>query len=290
MTDVIDLIITPGERDLGSFTVRRVLPFAKRRTVGPFIFFDEMGPARLAPGQGMDVRPHPHIGLSTLTYLFDGEIIHRDSLGIVQAIEPGAVNWMTAGRGIVHSERTAEDKRDGSMHMHGIQTWLALPLADQEVEPRFDHYRRADIPRLRRNNVDIVVIAGTAYGATSPVAVFSPTLYCELKLPAGSDLAMPEEHQERAVYVVSGRVQLGDQVVEAGSMAVLREGGAPVLRALDQAHVMLIGGAALSERRHIWWNFVSASEARIEQAKADWRDGRFPAVPGDDEFIPLPEQ
>lgn len=279
----------PGrQRDIGGFTVSRVLPIAHRKTVGPFIFFDEMGPATLGAGHGLDVRPHPHIGLATVTYLFDGRIRHRDSLGSLQDIEPGDVNWMTAGRGIVHSERSRDDDRAGDQLLHGIQTWIALPAADEECAPDFSHYPAAALPALTLGGARLRVIAGTAYGATSPVAVHSPTLYVAAELAAGTVLALPEEHAERGVYVVSGGVEIAGQTFAAGELAVLAP-GAQSLTATAETRAMLLGGAPLAEPRYLWWNFVSSRPERIEQAKRDWQNGRFAAVPGEHEFIPLPE-
>lgn len=282
----IDLLIEPAAKDLGEFTVRRVLPAARRRMVGPFIFFDHMGPAEFAPGEGIQVRPHPHIGLSTVTYLFDGEIIHRDSLGYVQPIQAGAVNLMTAGRGIVHSERAGEDLHTNSS-LHGIQTWMALPLEEEECAPDFVHIPADELPELQLDGVTVRVILGEAYGHTSPAVVLAPTLYLECKMSAGSELLLPQDYDESALYVVSGAVQVDGQQVAAGTMAVARPGVSVKLSASDESHVMVIGGANLGER-HIWWNLVSSSKQRIETAKQDWQAKRFDAVPGDDEFIPLP--
>jgi hypothetical protein len=254
--------------------------------VGPFVFFDHMGPAEFAPGEGIQVRPHPHIGLSTVTYLFDGEIIHRDSLGYVQPIQTGAVNLMTAGRGIVHSERAGEDLHTNSS-LHGIQTWMALPLDDEECAPDFVHIPADQLPELDIDGVTVRVILGQAYGHTSPAAVRSPTLYLECKMSAGSELSLPQDYEESALYVVSGTVHVDGHQLAAGTMAVTRPGASVGLSASDESHVMIIGGANLGER-HVWWNFVASSKQRIETAKQDWQANRFDAVPGDDEFIPLP--
>ncbi|SMF13560.1 hypothetical protein SAMN06265365_105124 [Tistlia consotensis] len=286
----IALTIEARTRDLGDgFTVGRVLPSPKRRLVGPFIFFDHMGPTLFEPGRGIDVRPHPHIGLATVTYLFDGAIMHRDSLGSARRIEPGDVNWMTAGRGIVHSERTAEADRRSSSSLHGIQSWIALPLADEEAAPSFTHTAKEQLPSFDHEGVRLRLIAGSAYNRSSPVAVFSRMFYLDGELAEGHSLTLPEEHEERAVYVVEGAVELAGERVEARRMAVLEPGGAPTLKALTGARVMLLGGEPLTGERFIWWNFVSSDQARIEQAKQDWRDGRFASVPGETEFIPLPE-
>jgi hypothetical protein len=257
--------------------------------VGPFIFFDHMGPVRLPQGEGLDVRPHPHIALATVTYLFDGEIVHRDSLGSHRAIHPGDVNWMLAGRGIVHSERSSPEARRSGVHLHGIQSWVALPSADEEVPPQFDHHPVASIPGVRRESVELTVIAGTAYGLRSPVSVRSPTLYVDARLAAGSRLDVDPEHAERAVYVVEGSIRCDGRTFAAGTMAVFKPGTPVWLEAEAPARAMLVGGAKLEGERHIWWNFVSSSRARIDRAAADWRAGRFPKVPGDEqEFIPLP--
>lgn len=282
----VQLRIRPREKDLGEFTVRRVLPAAGKRMVGPFVFFDHMGPAEFPPGKGIDVRPHPHIGIATITYLFEGEILHRDSLGVVQAIHPGAVNLMTAGRGIVHSERPGADFHSPS-RLHGIQSWIALPAEDQEIEPAFEHYAAAQLPAWEEGGVSVRLIMGELAGHSSEVKCYSRTLYADLAFaPAsGCDLTVPE--QERALYVAEGAISVGDEQVPAGEMVVLS--GAPLLRLRAEvaSRVLLIGGDPLGARE-LYWNFVSDSPARIEQAKDDWRAGRFASVPGDDEFIPLP--
>jgi redox-sensitive bicupin YhaK (pirin superfamily) len=289
-TPAIATIIDGRERDIGAFSVRRLLPSAACRLVGPFIFFDHMGPATLPPGEGLDVRPHPHINLATVTYLFEGEIVHRDSLGYHQTIRPGAINWMTAGRGIVHSERTGEKERARAARVHGIQLWIALPTESEEVEPEFSHHPADTLPALERDGVRLRVLAGAAYGVTSPVHVFSPLFYVEALVPAGGRLELPAEYPERAVYVAEGGVQCGPEHAEAGRMLVLSPGAAPRLESRSGARVMLLGGAPIDGERHIWWNFVSSSKERLEQAKRDWKEGRFPKVPGDeDEYIPLPE-
>jgi redox-sensitive bicupin YhaK (pirin superfamily) len=270
--------------------VKRALPKRERRHLGPFVFFDHMGPAVLKPGEGMDVRPHPHIGLSTVTYLFDGEILHRDSLGFVQAIRPGAVNWMTAGRGIVHSERTPAELRGGGLKIHGIQTWVALPPDMEEIEPAFEHHPADTLPRADAGSVKLVCILGTAYGMTAPVRVHSPIFYLHAEFPAGASLAMTDEHVERGFYVVSGAIELDGERHETGNLVVLREGAQATMTAAGEpTRVMLLGGAKLPGERTIWWNFVSSDKARLERAKRDWKEGRFPKVPGEDEFIPLPD-
>jgi redox-sensitive bicupin YhaK (pirin superfamily) len=280
--------------DLGGFEVKRVLPSAAVRMVGPFIFVDHMGPARFAAGQGIDVRPHPHIGLATVTYLLDGEFLHRDSLGNVQRIVPGDVNWMIAGRGIVHSERTPSELRSAPHRAHGIQTWVALADAHEDAPPSFEHHAASKLPRLELGGAAVTIIAGEAFGACSPVGVLSPTLYCAVSLAAGTSLAVPPEHDERAVYVIDGQVAIDGHRAEAGAMAVLTSGREVSLLAAVDSRVMLLGGASVGER-FINWNFVASSRERIDAARAEWsrygeleaRD-RFGTVPGETEFIPLP--
>jgi redox-sensitive bicupin YhaK (pirin superfamily) len=285
----IDLVIAARPRDLGGFSVRRTLPSANRRLIGPFIFFDHMGPAQFAPGEGLDVRPHPHVGLATVTYLFEGEILHRDSLGSFQPIRPGDVNWMVAGRGIVHSERSSADERQRGVRVHGIQTWVALPIEHEEIEPRFEHFDAAAIPRVTRAGASIDVVAGSAFGVRAPTSVLSPTLYAHVRLDSGARFVLDEEHEERAVYVVEGTIGCDDSTFEPGSMVVLRTGHAVVIDARGSARLMIVGGAKLAGERHIFWNFVSSSKERIERAKTDWREERFSKVPGDEvERIPLP--
>jgi redox-sensitive bicupin YhaK (pirin superfamily) len=285
-SELVELTIQPRVRSLGEFDVRRVLPAAERRMVGPFVFLDHMGPTVFAPGHGIAVRPHPHIGLATITYLFDGEILHRDSLGYQQLIQPGAVNLMTAGRGIVHSERANDVSKE--QPLHGIQSWLALPLELEETEPTFLHYPASSLPERVIDGCTVRVIMGSAYGLDSPVLMYSPTLYLEAAMPTGATLSVLDEADERAVYVVSGRIGIGASQYEEGTLAVLKPGVDAPLTAASAARVLVIGGAPLG-RRHIWWNFVSSSEARIERARQDWRLGRFAPVPGESEFIPLPE-
>ncbi|MBS1200208.1 MAG: pirin family protein [Proteobacteria bacterium] len=290
MNPVIRKLIDPRTRDLGDLSVRRVLPAAGQQMVGSFVFFDHMGPADFAPGTGIDVRPHPHIGIATVTYLFEGTLLHRDSLGVVQEIEPGAVNWMTAGRGIVHSERTGPALRASGHRIHGIQSWVALPRDAEETEPAFRHYPAAQLPGFTVGDASLRIVAGTAFGRASPVEVRAPTLYVDVRLPAGGSLTLPAEHAERALYVAEGRATLDDAPVGTGQMAVLEPGAAPRLFALEDVRAMLLGGAPADGPRHIWWNFVSSSRERIELARRDWAEGRFPAVPGESEFIPLPER
>ncbi|NYE27921.1 hypothetical protein HDE78_000867 [Rhodanobacter sp. K2T2] len=276
--------------DLGDgFAVRRLLPAQQARHVGPLVFFDHIGPASFAAGKGMDVRPHPHIGLATVTWLFEGAIRHRDSLGSLTDIRPGEVNWMTAGKGIVHSERTPPDERRDGHTLHGIQIWVALPQDDAEVDPEFHHHERDLLPRITRPGVEAILIAGGAYGERSPVKVFAPMFLLEVKLAAGTELALPPEHAERGIYVVEGGMRWGDLDLAATQMAVQAGASAPSLLAHEDSRLMLFGGAPLDGERHLWWNFVASSRERIEQAKAEWAAGRYARVPGDEEeFIPLP--
>jgi hypothetical protein len=290
---VVELAITSRAKDLGDFEVRRVLPASERQRVGPFIFFDHMGPATFSSGQGVAVRPHPHIGLATVTFLFEGVIRHRDSLGFDQAITPGAVNWMTAGRGIVHSERTPDALREAGSTLHGLQVWLALPIAAEEQGPSFVHHPAEALPRIELPGARLTLIAGEAYGERSPVETASETFYLVGDLEPGAEVELPRDHEERAVYVVDGELELGERKFSRGEMAVVRAdrelGASPRIRARGASRIALIGGAALEGDRHLWWNFVSSSRERLEQAKSDWKAGRFPEVPGDPEFIPLPE-
>ena len=275
-------------RDLGGgMQVRRALPHAQLRSVGPFVFFDQMGPAVLAPGQGLDVRPHPHIGLATVTWLFEGEILHRDSLGTVQVIRPGEVNWMSAGRGIAHSERTPLALRAGGSRLWGIQAWLALPLAAEEDAPSFTHHE--GLPVLEDGGVSVTLILGDLLGMSSPVATLWPVVYAEVAIAATRRFAVPGAHEQRAIFVVEGSVDIAGETFGAGELAVLEPGPGAFVAAHEAARVMFFGGAALDAPRHLWWNFVSSSPERIGQAARDWREGRFAPVPGDDEFIPLPE-
>jgi len=285
----VETVIIPRSRDLGGFDVRRVLPSTKRRMIGPFIFFDQMGPATLDAGTGVDVRPHPHIGLSTVTWLFDGEIMHRDSLGSEQPIRPGEVNWMTAGSGIVHSERTPDALRPDGPRLYGLQTWLALPQEHEETAPGFEHFKAEKMPRVEGDGVAMTLIAGTGWGKRSPVGVFTETLYADIRIDAGATLTLPDEHEERGVYVLSGKVEIDGDGFEPGTMLVLRPGSPVDIRATDATHLMAVGGDSADGPRHIWWNFVSSSKERIEQAKADWKAGRFASVPDETEFIPLPD-
>jgi redox-sensitive bicupin YhaK (pirin superfamily) len=286
---MIELVIPQRRRDLGGFEVGRVLPYMKRRMVGPFIFFDHMGPVDFPPGlpRSVDVRPHPHIGLSTVTYLFDGEIMHRDSLGSEQAIRPGEVNWMTAGRGITHSERFERARREGG-RMHGIQAWVALPERDEEREPAFFHHGTEDLPTLEATGASCRLIVGEAFGARAKVETHSPMFYVHWQLARDARAELPADYSERAIYVAAGSVEADGQVLRAGDMAVFAPRESAALRALEPAIVMGLGGEPLGER-FIEWNFVSSSKERIDQAKADWRAGRMKLPDADNqEFIPLP--
>lgn len=285
----LDIVIIPRVRDLGGFEVRRVLPAGERRMIGPFIFFDQMGPITFKAGTGIDVRPHPHIGLATITYLFEGEIQHRDSLGNVQAIKPGEVNWMTAGRGIVHSERTPEDLRMAPSPVFGIQAWVALPRAKEEAEPHFAHHGAASLPIIESKGSRVRLMVGSLMGHRSPVATFSEMVYADATLAAGARLAFPAEHEERAIYVVKGVVDLSSRSFGASQLLVLKRGVEAVVTAPQGGRLLLLGGAPIDGPRHIWWNFVSSSPRRIEQAKADWKAGKFQPVPHETDFIPLPE-
>ncbi len=287
---LVDLVIEGHAKDLGGFAVRRVLPSMLRRLVGPFIFFDHMGPAEFAVGEGIDVRPHPHVALATITYLFEGEILHRDSLGTTQCIRPGDVNWMVAGHGIVHSERTPPEARARGAKLHGVQTWVALPLEREEIAPHFEHHAHDALPEIRRPGVVLRVVAGTAYGEKAPTGVLSPTLFVHASVDAGATFDVDDTHEQRAIYVVEGSIACEGKTFGEGTMLVLRPGASVAIRAVSRANVMLVGGAPLEGPRFIWWNFVASSKDRLERAKADWREGRFPKVPGDErEFIPLPE-
>lgn len=288
--DPVDLVIEPRAHDLGGFQVRRVLPAAARRMVGPFIFFDQMGPAVLPPERPVNVRPHPHIGLSTLTWLFEGAIMHRDSLGHAQEIKPGEVNWMTAGSGIVHSERSPERLAGRRNPLFGLQIWMALPKAHEETAPSFQHYKAAALPRIEDDGARIVMVAGRGWGQQAPVSVFSDTIYADVTLDAGATLGIAKEHEERAIYPLSGRIEIAGTAFAPGGLLVLKPGLRVDVKAVEKAHLVVIGGAKMDGPRHIWWNFVSSDKERIARAKADWRAGRFATVPGDEEeFIPLPD-
>jgi redox-sensitive bicupin YhaK (pirin superfamily) len=285
----IETLIVPRAVDLGEMEVRRALPSTKRQMVGPFIFFDQMGPAEFLTDQGIDVRPHPHINLATLTYLFEGEILHRDSLGTEIAIAPGAVNWMRAGRGIVHSERTGEGRRRTGQRLFGIQTWMALPLAEEEGDPAFVHHGAGDLPVVEDHGVRARLIAGSALGATSPLRTASETLYGDVELAAGARMPIDAGYEERAIYTIAGEIEVGPDRFQPGQLLVFRPGDPITVTARSDARFMLFGGAPMEGPRYIWWNFVSSRPERIEQAKEEWARGRFETVPGDEaDFIPLP--
>ncbi|GGE94338.1 pirin family protein [Stappia taiwanensis] len=288
--DLIDTIIVPRARDLGGFEVRRALPSPKRQMIGPFIFFDQMGPAEFLETGGIDVRPHPHIGLATVTYLFDGEIHHRDSLGSDLPIRPGDLNWMTAGKGIVHSEREDPARRKTRRRIFGIQSWVALPIHAEETAPTFEHVGRANLPVLSDKGASVRVIAGELYGARSPVKTASETIYADISLEAGRSIPIDATHEERALYTVEGEVEISGERFGAGQLLVFKPGDAITVRAAGgPARFLLLGGEPMDGPRHIWWNFVSSSKERIDQAKEDWKQRRFDTVPGDEtEFIPLP--
>ena len=283
------LVIRPRAEDVEGQPILRPLPSAKCRSVGPFVFFDHMLETRYPAGKGMNIRQHPHIGLSTLTYLFEGEILHHDNLGYDQAIRPGEVNWMTAGSGIVHSERTAPEIRAAGARMHGMQAWVALPTEFEEVDPSFHHHSAADMPTFEGDGLTARLIAGEAYGGSAKVKTHSPLFYVHWEMGPDVRTTPPKGHSERALYVARGSVEVGDRIIHAGQMAVLEKTAEPVVRATEDSTVMLLGGEPVGPR-HIWWNFVSSSQDRIEQAKADWKAGRMTLPAGDDqEFIPLPE-
>ncbi|GGK49070.1 pirin family protein [Salinarimonas ramus] len=286
--NAIETVIVPRARDIGSFEVRRALPSAKKQMIGPFIFFDQMGPAEFLLGAGMDVRPHPHIGLATVTYLFDGEIMHRDSLGTELPIRPGALNLMTAGRGITHSERTSADLRTTGSTLFGIQSWVALSEKDEETEPGFVHYAADDLPVLEGEGKTVRLVVGGALGATSPVRTSTATLYADVALVAGAVFPLDAEYEERAIYTVSGEVEIAGDRFGPGQLLVFRPGDRIAIRAVSDARFVVLGGEPMDGPRHIWWNFVSSRRERIEEAKNDWREGRFAMVPGETEFIPLP--
>ena len=288
--DAIEDVIIPRARDLGGFEVRRALPSARRQMVGPFIFFDQMGPAQFLSGQGIDVRPHPHIGLATVTYLFDGEMVHRDSLGSALSIRPGEVNLMTAGRGIVHSERTAPELRSAGQNLFGIQSWMALPEAREEDAPTFTHHAMGDLPRFEGEGKRVRLIIGSLFGKTSPATFPHGCFYAEAVLAPGAIVPLDPDYDERGVYIASGRIDIAGQTFDAGQLLVFKPDDRISILAETNARLMLLGGEPMDGPRHIWWNFVSSSKDRIASAKNDWRQGRFAIVPGDEtEFIPLPE-
>lgn len=290
--DALELIIVPRVRDLGDgFMVRRALPHSQRQMIGPFIFFDQMGPVQLVPGRGMDVRPHPHIGLATVTYLFDGRVTHRDSEGNDMDITPGAMNLMTAGRGISHSERTPASVRSTGGGMFGIQSWIALPQDREEMVPLFEHFDAALLPEVKDNGVRARVIAGSAFGRTSPVGMVSEWFYVEVQLDAGAGAPLDADHEERAIYVTEGEVEIAGDKFEAPQLLVFRPGDRITVKAIRPSRLMFLGGSGLEGPRYLWWNFVSSRKERIEQAKEEWKSGKFALIPGDDkEFIPLPDK
>jgi len=290
--DAIAHVVVPRTVDLGDgFSVRRALPSARSRMVGPFIFFDHFGPAEFRAGNGLDVRPHPHIGLATVTYLFDGEIMHRDSLGTAVAIRPGEVNWMTAGRGIVHSERTGAEKRAEGGPIHGLQMWVALPAAKEEMDAGFAHHDTDEFPIVRDDGAFVRVIVGSIYGKTSPVPTVHDTLFANIALRAGATLPLDPVYEERALYVVDGSIEIAGDTFAPGRLLVFKPGDRITIKAATDTHFVIVGGAPMDGPRHIWWNFVSSRKERIEQAKAEWTAGHFGKVPGDEiEFIPLPER
>jgi redox-sensitive bicupin YhaK (pirin superfamily) len=284
------LLIKPREHDLGDFTVRRLLPFAQRRMVGPFIFFDHMGPAQFPPGRGIDVRPHPHIGLATITYLFEGQILHRDSVGSEQTIDPGDLNWMIAGSGIAHSERVTAEVRAHGQRLHGLQLWIALPASAEETEAEFHHYPAASLPKGGTDGAEWTLIAGSAYACMSPAKTFSPMAYLDIRLAPGASLELPRNLPEKAIYVIEGEVAADGMTVARYEMAAWNKGETLTVSAPDGAHLVMVGGHPLAEPRFIYWNFVSSSKERLEQAKRDWKAGKFAKVTGDEiEFIPLPD-
>ena len=287
---IVETVIETRARDLvDGFKVRRVLPSRQRRMVGPFIFLDQMGPEVLREGRGLDVAPHPHIGLATVTYLFSGELLHRDSLGSIQPIRPGELNWMTAGRGIAHSERTPQEMRAAGSELFGIQSWVALPTQYEETEPAFVHHGANELPIVEDHGKRVRLICGSLYGARSPVRLLSDMFYAEVMLQGDARIEVPKDYEERAAYVVEGSINIDSEMYHAGQLVVFKPGNEIILNTPDHARVMLLGGEPLEGRRHIWWNFVSSSPERIEQAKDDWKSGRFSPVIDETEFIPLPE-
>ncbi|MGB1236170.1 MAG: pirin family protein [Planktomarina sp.] len=288
--NAVETLIVPRAVDLGEMEVRRALPSTKRQMVGPFIFFDQMGPAEFLTDEGIDVRPHPHINLATLTYLFKGQIHHRDSLGTDMAIEPGAVNWMKAGKGIVHSERTSADRRRNGQTLFGIQTWMALPENVEESDPAFMHHGAGDLPQVQADGVDARLIAGSAFGVTSPLATSSETLYSDIAMTAGSKMPIDPTYEERALYTIEGEIEVTGHTYAPGQLLILRPGDAITVTAKSQARFMLFGGTPMDGPRYIWWNFVSSRKERIEMAREEWAQGKFDTVPGDEvDFIPVPE-
>jgi len=287
--DALELVIVPRVRDLGGFSVRRALPHGQRQMVGPFIFFDQMGPAQFIAGQGIDVRPHPHIGLATVTYLFEGSIFHRDSEGNSLEIAPGAMNLMTAGRGIAHSERTPAAQRASGQGLYGIQSWIALPKDREEVAPSFQHFDASVLPMIADRGLEARIVAGSAFGKTAPVDSLSPWFYAEVIIAAGRSAPLDNDYEERAIYVVSGEVEIAGDLFEGPRLLIFRPGDRITVTAKSDSRLMFLGGAALDGPRYLWWNFVSSSKDRIESAKEDWKQGRFAIVRQETEFIPLPD-
>lgn len=295
--DQIETLIVPRSRDLGGFEVRRALPAPRRQMVGPFIFFDQAGPAEFLTGQGIDIRPHPHIGLGTVTYLYRGDFHHRDSIGSDQVILPGAVNWMVAGKGVSHSERTSAAGRAGPHSLYGIQTWIALPEDREDMDPSFEHHGKDTLPRIEAEGVEARLILGHAYGERAPVTLYSDTFYLDVVLQPGARFPLPDDHEDRGLYITEGSVRIAGQEFEAGRMMVFRPGdGITVAAGPAGARLLALGGATMNGPRYIWWNFVASSRERIEHAKAEWRaadwgQGLFDLPPTDrDEFIPLPDR
>ncbi len=287
--DLVDTVIVPRLRDVAAFKVRRALPSAERQMVGPFIFLDQFGPGEVLLTEQFDVRPHPHIGLATVTYLQDGEIVHRDSVGSLQTITPGDINWMTAGRGIAHSERAPAEWRNKTRKVAGFQTWVALPKTHEEEAPSFFHHQRANLPTIAGDGATVRLAVGSLYGEQAPVATFTEMFFADVTLDAGARLPVDATHEERAAYLVEGSVEIGGDTFEPGRLIVFKPGAGLMVRALTPARLVLLGGEPMDGPRHIWWNFVSSSKERIEQAKNDWKTGRFDKVFGDEEeFIPLP--
>jgi redox-sensitive bicupin YhaK (pirin superfamily) len=289
--EALELVLVPRSVDLDDFAVRRALPHTKRRTVGPFVFFDHFGPAEFKAGRGLDVRPHPHIGLSTLTYLYDGEIVHRDTLGVNAAIRPGEVNWMTAGKGIVHSERTAPDHRVEGEPLHGLQLWVAMLAKDEENDPGFAHLGGVDLPVVEGEGKTVRVVAGKLFGATSPLETKIDAFFGDITLDAGATMPLDTDYEERAIYVGSGEIEIEGDRFDTGKMLIFRPGDRITVKAVVPSRIAIVGGAPLDGPRHVWWNFVSSRRERIEQAKEEWKKGWFGKIPGDEiEFIPLPEK
>ncbi len=288
--DTVEMVILPRTGDIGGFEVHRALPSKKKRMIGPFVFWDEMGPGEFLEGKGLDVRPHPHIGLSTVSYLFDGTMHHKDSLGTDMIIQPGDVNLMTAGRGIVHSERSSDEARAGRSSLFGIQSWLALPKDREEIAPAFRHFGKAELPTLEDEGKRIRQIMGSGFGMHSPVWQDWETFYADVRFDEGASLPVPKDVEERGIFIVSGSIDIAGETFEPMQMISLKSGSEVTVKALADTHLMLMGGAAMDGPRYIWWNFVSHSKDRIEEAAADWQAGEFPVVPGDEEeFIPLPD-